>query len=113
MWSVSDDRSTVAISHLDVAPTVPDVAAETQVAVKDLQQKTPVTPAVEPIISLRVFPKSKLEMIVQSSVMNKYNIIVTHYLKRIVALLDRIFSFRNQNFDESPTDVDETSSVNR
>ena len=53
-------------------------------------------------------------MIVQSSVYSKYNnFFVTHYLKRIVALLDRIFSFRNQNLNESPIDADETSYVNR
>ena len=56
-------------SHMDVAPTVPEVAVETQEAVRDLRQKIPVTPAVEPIISLRVASKtakSKYEMIVQS-----------------------------------------------
>ena len=77
-------QTTVDISHLNVAPTVLEVAAKTQETAKNLQQKTPVTPAVESIISLSLVPQSKNEMIVKSTVYNKY-IIATHHLKRLIA----------------------------
>ena len=70
---------TMDTSHLDVA--------EVQEAVRDPQLKILVTTAVELIISIRLVLKSKYEMIVQPSVYNEY-IIVTHYLRRLVALLN-------------------------
>ena len=54
-------QTTVDISHLNVAPTVLEVAAKTQETAKNLQQKTPVTPAVESIISLSLVVVSPLD----------------------------------------------------
>ena len=70
---------TMDTSHLDVA--------EVQEAVRDPQLKILVTTAVELIISIRLVLKSKYKMMVQPSVYNEY-IIVTHYLRRLVALLN-------------------------
>ena len=78
---------TMDTSLLDVAASSHEDAVEVQEAVRDPQLKILVTTAVELIISIRLVLKSKYEMIVQPSVYNEY-IIVTHYLRRLVALLN-------------------------
>lgn len=78
---------TMDTSLLDVAASSHEDAAEVQEAVRDPQLKILVTTAVELIISIRLVLKSKYKMMVQPSVYNEY-IIVTHYLRRLVALLN-------------------------